>query len=138
MNSQAIISVATANCSGYIPEGGKCDIDGRNCDYCQTDHTTKIESTAENWENGLLGRDERYIEQAPAIPDLDQTVFVLNDEQTAQFMKALETPMSERPALMKLLNSKSPWGEKKRCLDCNDTGLSHCSDPLNCGGPWTE
>ena len=25
-----------------------------------------------------------------------------------------------------------------RCEPCRETGLVHCSDPLNCGGPWTE
>lgn len=25
----------------------------------------------------------------------------------------------------------------KVCKDCGSTGLIHCSDPLNCGGPWT-
>ena len=24
----------------------------------------------------------------------------------------------------------------KRCDPCHDTGVVHCSDPANCGGPW--
>lgn len=24
----------------------------------------------------------------------------------------------------------------KRCKACREVGMIHCSDPLNCGGPW--
>ncbi len=27
--------------------------------------------------------------------------------------------------------------EPLRCEDCRKTGAIHCSDPENCGGPWT-
>lgn len=26
--------------------------------------------------------------------------------------------------------------QPKRCIPCRETGLAHCSDPENCGGPW--
>ena len=27
--------------------------------------------------------------------------------------------------------------EPLRCKACRETGAIHCSDPENCGGPWT-
>lgn len=34
--------------------------------------------------------------------------------------------------------TKEKFGIVKKCRDCNKVGMSHCSDPANCGGPWDE
>ena len=37
-----------------------------------------------------------------------------------------------------LLSAFSEWSDERlRCEPCRETGLVHCSDPENCGGPWT-
>ena len=33
--------------------------------------------------------------------------------------------------------TKSQTGDTRRCEACRETGAIHCSDPENCGGPWT-
>lgn len=33
--------------------------------------------------------------------------------------------------------TKSQTGDMRRCEACRETGAIHCSDPENCGGPWT-
>lgn len=33
--------------------------------------------------------------------------------------------------------TKSQTGDMRRCKPCRETGAIHCSDPENCGGPWT-
>jgi len=33
--------------------------------------------------------------------------------------------------------TKSQTGDMRRCKACRETGAIHCSDPENCGGPWT-
>lgn len=34
-------------------------------------------------------------------------------------------------------NLNSTTGDMRRCKPCRETGAIHCSDPENCGGPWT-
>lgn len=31
-----------------------------------------------------------------------------------------------------------PAEEQKVCEPCRNTGAIHCSDPVNCGGPWSD
>lgn len=33
--------------------------------------------------------------------------------------------------------TKSQTDDTRRCKACRETGAIHCSDPENCGGPWT-
>ena len=33
--------------------------------------------------------------------------------------------------------TKSQTDDTRRCEACRETGAIHCSDPENCGGPWT-
>ena len=39
---------------------------------------------------------------------------------------------------MFLLFAAEDLDTRKRCEPCRQTGLIHCSDPSNCGGPWDE
>jgi uncharacterized protein (DUF1778 family) len=48
--------------------------------------------------------------------NLDQTEFVLDEEQWEAFSEILAKPISENQALQKLLNSKAPWKEDEGLL----------------------
>ena len=40
---------------------------------------------------------------------LDQNLFMLNKDDFDSFMKSLDAPVKDNPALRKLLSQKSPW-----------------------------
>mgnify|MGYP001290376002 CR=1 FL=1 len=70
--------------------------------------------------------------RAMDIPNPDGGVMFL--EHLSVVVKEVESSenLPELPTC-----TKSQTDDTRRCEACRETGAIHCSDPENCGGPWT-
>lgn len=94
------------------------------------------------------GQVKRVAEQALAAaqqaqPDLKDAYAGAREDVAIWKKRALEAEALNRKFIAEV-NGPTFMGEPvqqpaepKRCIPCRNTGLWHCSDPENCGGPWT-